>query len=76
MAKVVYTCFSVPPEGILIGKVYETGKDEKGYFYVDNQVKIYCEEEYINTLFSPIEESKAKEVENKQSTAKEQKKFK
>lgn len=76
MAKVVYTCFAVPPEGILIGKIYETGKDEKGYFYVDGEAKVYCDEEYINTLFSPIEEPKAKEVENKQSTVKEQKKYK
>lgn len=58
MAKVTYTCFAVPPEGILIGKVYETGKDEKGSYYVDDKEKIYCEESYIKMIFSPIVESK------------------
>lgn len=75
MAKVVYTCFAVPPDGILIGKVYETGKDEKGFFYADGENKVYCEEEYINTLFSLIEEPKVKEL-VKESTVREQKKYK
>lgn len=82
MAKVTYTCFAIPPEGIFIGKVYDTGKDEKGHFYSDGVEKVYCDEEYINTLFSPVEEPKtvdvpkAKEVEVKKSTFKEQKKRK
>ena len=54
MAKVTYTCFAVPPEGILIGKVYETGKDEKGTFYSDGKDKVYAEQEFINMIFSPI----------------------
>jgi hypothetical protein len=54
MAKVTYTCFAVPPEGILIGKVYETGKDEKGSYYSDNGKKIYADEQFINMIFSPI----------------------
>lgn len=62
MAKVVYTCFAVPPEGILIGKIYETGKDEKGSYYIDGTEKIYADKEYINTLFSPVETPKVKEI--------------
>ena len=60
MAKVTYTCFAVPPEGVLIGKVYETGKDEKGFYYADGDKKIYCEEDYINMLFSPVVEKTVK----------------
>ena len=55
MAKVTYTCFAVPPEGILIGKIYDTGKDEKGFFYADDKDKVYCKEEYIKMLFSLVE---------------------
>lgn len=58
MAKVTYSCFAVPPEGILIGKVYETGKDEKGTYYIDGKEKIYASAEYINMLFSQIEVNK------------------
>lgn len=54
MAKVTYKCFAVPPEGILIGKVYETGKDEKGTFYLDGKDKVYAEQEFINMIFSPV----------------------
>ena len=58
MAKVTYTCFAVPPEGILIGKTYETGKDEKGNFYMDGKEKFYASIDYINMLFSPVEANK------------------
>lgn len=58
MSKVTYTCFAVPPEGILIGKVYNTGKDEKGYYYSDEKGKIYADDSYISMLFTPIEEPK------------------
>lgn len=60
MAKVTYTCFAVPPEGILIGKVYETGKDDKGFFYADKENKTYCDEAYINMLFTSVKDSEVK----------------
>lgn len=60
MAKVTYTCFAVPPEGILIGKVYETGKDDKGAFYLDGKDKVYAEQGFINMLFSPVVVSEIK----------------
>lgn len=60
MAKVVYTCFAVPPEGILIGKVYETGTDEKGSYYGDEKDKVYADKEFINMIFSPVVEKEVK----------------
>jgi hypothetical protein len=56
MDKVVYTCYAIPPEGILIGKIYEVGKDkEKGYFYTDGNERVYADKDYIYMLFSKVE---------------------
>ena len=60
MEKVKYSCPAVPPDGIKLNAVYETGKDEKGYFYTDGKAKIYDDEKYIKMLFSPIEISESK----------------
>lgn len=55
MDKVVYTCYAIPPEGILIGKIYEVGKDSKGYFYTDGNEKVYADKDYIYMLFSKVD---------------------
>lgn len=56
MVKVTYTCFAVPPEGILVGKVYDVGTDEKGSFYGDEKEKVYADKEFIDMIFSAVEE--------------------
>ncbi|MDF2588226.1 MAG: hypothetical protein K0S41_2067 [Anaerocolumna sp.] len=58
MKKITYSCPAVPPEGIFVGKIYETGKDEKGFYYTDGKIKVHEEEAFINMLFSPIEAEK------------------
>lgn len=60
MARVTYSCFAVPPEGIIIGKIYDTGTDEKGSYYADEKEKIYADKEFINMIFSTIVEKEAK----------------
>lgn len=58
MAKVTYTCFAIPPEGILVGKIYETGKDSNGSFYTDGIDKVYANEDYIKMIFSEAQSVK------------------
>ena len=50
-----YTSFASAPKGIIPTKAYSFGKDSKGYFYEDNNKKIYAELNYIKMLFSPID---------------------
>lgn len=53
--KIIYTCPAVPPDGIVLSKVYEFGKDKKGFFYADKVKKVYAELKWIKMLFSPVE---------------------
>lgn len=55
MDKVTYTCYAIPPEGILIGRIYEVGKDKDGFYFTDGKEKTYADQKYIYMLFSKIE---------------------
>lgn len=61
----LYTCPSVPPEGIKLDMTYFIGKDTNGYFYSDGKKSEYCEIEYIKMLFTPVDTTWDKAFESK-----------
>jgi hypothetical protein len=55
--KATYTCYSIPPDGILIGAVYEIGSDKNGTYYSNGKNKVYADKEYINMLFTEVKKN-------------------
>lgn len=54
---ITYSSYAEPPKGIKVGRIYQLGKDTKGYFISDVHNVKYMNIENIKTLFAPIEKS-------------------
>ena len=55
IVKMNYTSIAMPPNGIVVSRMYDLKKDEKGYYYEVQKEKRYIEIELLKSLFSPVD---------------------
>lgn len=54
MINIMYSSVAYPPDGIVLSKVYQYGKDKNGSFISDSINILYLDDELIKSIFTPV----------------------